>query len=215
MSEAAELLGFLSVVEHVKFGLIGGYLVLNKAGRPVEFHCTTPVRTTRPQEILYGDSLAPFIYGEQIGQTLVGKSRSETALVFTNAIPVLALQEFTDKPVIYVTLSPKKTDAATNNAANNRETLPLLSYENDNGNNSGNKTNNESLVSVRLHNIPGLCVDNWEEIEIGHKLLALPGHLKITREQQREKLTVLMKTLDFLEPFERIRLALEETQRAA
>jgi hypothetical protein len=215
MSEITELVGFLSVIEHVKFGLIGGYLVLNKAGRPIEFHCTTPVRTTRPQEILYGDSLTPFLYGEQIAQTLVGKSPSETAFVFTNVLPVLALQEFTDKPVIYVTLAPKKNDAVTNNAACNRETLSLLSFGNDNYNNGSNIQDNESPTSVRLRNIPGLCVDNWEEVEFGHKLLALPGHLKIKREQQREKLTVLMKTLDFLEPFDRVRLALEEAQRAA
>ena len=63
-------IGFLTVVEHQETGLTGGYLVLNTLGRPVEFHCTAPLKTNRAQEILYGPTLRPFLYGEQIGQTL-------------------------------------------------------------------------------------------------------------------------------------------------
>lgn len=47
-------LGFLTVVEHKQHGLFGGYLVLNQVGRPLEFHCTAPVKPNRAQEILYG-----------------------------------------------------------------------------------------------------------------------------------------------------------------
>ena len=45
-------LGFLTVVEHPQYGLFGGYLVLNLAGRPLEFHCTAPIKPNRAQEIL-------------------------------------------------------------------------------------------------------------------------------------------------------------------
>ncbi len=64
-------IGFLSVIEHDELGLFGGYLVLNMAGRPLEFHCTSPVRPNRAQEILYGPTLRPFLFGEQIGQALL------------------------------------------------------------------------------------------------------------------------------------------------
>ena len=36
--------GFLTVLSSDEQGLIGGYLVLNQAGRPLEFHCTAPVK---------------------------------------------------------------------------------------------------------------------------------------------------------------------------
>ena len=69
--EKNEKLGFLTVVEDQKSGLFGGYLVLNSAGRPLEFHCTAPVKPTRAQEILYGPTLKSYLYGEQIGKTLL------------------------------------------------------------------------------------------------------------------------------------------------
>ena len=63
---SSRLMGFLTVVEHPEFGLFGGYLLLNWAGRPLEFHCTAPLKPNRAQEILYGPTLEPFLYGEQM-----------------------------------------------------------------------------------------------------------------------------------------------------
>src|SRR5688500_11494160 len=62
---APQALGFLTVVEHDQFGLVGGYLILNSSGRPLEFHCTAPVKPSRAQQILYGPTLTPYLYGEQ------------------------------------------------------------------------------------------------------------------------------------------------------
>ena len=61
-------LGFLTVLEHSQHGLMGGYLVLNISGRPLEFHCTAPIKPNRAQQILYGPTLEPYLFGEQIGQ---------------------------------------------------------------------------------------------------------------------------------------------------
>ena len=63
----------------VEQGLFGGYLVLNLLGRPLEFHCTAPVRPNRAQEILYGPTLDPYLCGERIGQTLVGEVQGGTS----------------------------------------------------------------------------------------------------------------------------------------
>src|SRR4051812_23172961 len=54
-------LGFLTVVEDEQQGLVGGYLLLNPLGRPVEFHCTAPVKPNRAQQILYGPTLRPYL----------------------------------------------------------------------------------------------------------------------------------------------------------
>ena len=50
-------IGFYTVVPHEQHGLFGGLLVLNHNGRPLEFHCTAPLKPNRAQEILYGATL--------------------------------------------------------------------------------------------------------------------------------------------------------------
>jgi len=92
-------LGFLTVVEHEQHGLFGGYLLLNGNGRPLEFHCTAPIRPNRAQQILYGPTLEPYIYGEQIGQTLVAKSQLEPMVIITDQRPMLAVRELIAPPV--------------------------------------------------------------------------------------------------------------------
>ncbi len=50
-------LGFISVRHHAEHGYFGGYLIVNSLGRPLEFHCTLPVKPSRAQELLYGATL--------------------------------------------------------------------------------------------------------------------------------------------------------------
>jgi len=95
-------LGFLTVIEHAELGLLGGYLLLNPAGRPLEFHCTAPVKPTRTQEILYGRSLMPFLCGEHIGQTLIRRSKLTPLVVCTDREEVLAAREGVDLPMALV-----------------------------------------------------------------------------------------------------------------
>lgn len=95
-------LGFLTVVEHEQHGFFGGYLVLNTSGRPIEFHCTAPVKPNRAQEILFGPALEPYLYGEQIGQTLIAKSDTAPIAICTDIPAALSLREFVETPVALV-----------------------------------------------------------------------------------------------------------------
>ena len=95
-------LGFLTVVEHPQYGLFGGYLILNTAGRPLEFHCTAPIKPNRAQEILYGPTLESFLYGEQIGQTLINQASIAPLLICTDREPALAAREHVSTPVVLV-----------------------------------------------------------------------------------------------------------------
>lgn len=95
-------LGFLTVVEHPQHGLFGGYLILNAAGRPLEFHCTAPIRPNRAQRILYGPTLEPFLYGEQIGRTLLERAKLKAWLVCTDRPAVLAVRQHVCLPVALV-----------------------------------------------------------------------------------------------------------------
>jgi hypothetical protein len=103
---SAPCLGFLTVLENAEIGFLGGYLLLNAAGRPLEFHCTAPLRPNRTQEILYGPTLRPFFFGEQIGQTLLKKSKLTPLVICTDSEPALAVREFTEIPVVRVFGAP-------------------------------------------------------------------------------------------------------------
>jgi hypothetical protein len=95
-------IGFLTVREHEQLGLVGGYLVLNAAGRPLEFHCTAPVKPSRAQQILYGPTLHPYLYGEQIGQTLLAKAGTQPLAVCTDSEMAMSVRPFVKLPVALV-----------------------------------------------------------------------------------------------------------------
>jgi hypothetical protein len=158
-------LGFLSVVEHQELGLLGGYLLLNAAGRPLEFHCTAPVKPSRAQEILYGPTLKPFLYGEQIGQTLLAKSKLTPILVCTDSEPVLAAREHTDIPI--------------------------------------------ALVGATL-GLPRSAA-----MRLGQTNLLLPAAYASDEHTIRDNWPAQADHLDLLEPFARIREALDEAQQSA
>src|SRR4029079_15772537 len=108
-AKSVPTLGFLTVVEHPQHGLFAVYLLLTMNGRPLEFHCTAPIKPNRAQESLFGPTLAPYLYGEQIGRTLLAKSSVEPLVVCTDLPAVLAVREHTSAPVALVLSSESGT----------------------------------------------------------------------------------------------------------
>jgi hypothetical protein len=107
-------LGFLTVIEHEQHGLFGGFLVLNLTGRPLEFHCTAPVKPNRAQQILYGPTLEPYLYGEQIGQALVAKCTHEVLVLCTDRAAALAVRGFVSIPTVLVDAGTEHHDDEAN-----------------------------------------------------------------------------------------------------
>lgn len=103
-------IGFLTVFEPSEHLLIGGYLILNSKGRPVEFHCTAPVKPNRAQQILYGATLRPYLCGEQIGQALVCRSKQEPMLVCTDVEDVMELREVLPVSLIFAPPRDQEND---------------------------------------------------------------------------------------------------------
>lgn len=99
-------IGFLTVVNGSEQGIFGGYLILNAVGRPLEFHCTAPVRPNRAQEILYGPTLEPYLYGERIGPALVNKSKLKPVAVFTDVQPAMSARRHIATPMTLVLPRP-------------------------------------------------------------------------------------------------------------
>jgi len=100
--EADLKLGFLTAIELPGGGYVGGLLVTNRFGRPLEFQCTTPVKANRTQEILYGPTLRPFLLGELIGKTLVDKAAVKPDVVLTEGDDLLELRPHVPQPVAVV-----------------------------------------------------------------------------------------------------------------
>jgi len=91
--------GYLSVVED-DVGHVGGLLMLNVQARPVEFHCTAPVKPSRAQEVLYGATLQAYVV-EQIGKTLIAKSKLSPVFLATDSGEVWQSME-TEVPTVFV-----------------------------------------------------------------------------------------------------------------
>ena len=162
-------IGFLTVTEHAEHGLFGGYLILNVSGRPLEFHCTAPLKPSRAQKILYGPTLRPFLYGEQIGRTLLAQAKVKPFLVCTDAEAMLAAREFSDVPLLLIPMTEegdlKTSHVGESFALGRRRVFAACGNSDD----------------------QGIAMEKWS--------------------------TAHADSLDLLEPFTRIREALEEAQK--
>ena len=94
--------GFLTAVDAAAHGLFGGYLLVDGLGRPLEFHCTTPVKVSRAQQILYGPTLHGHLHGRQIGATLLAEGTVTPTLVLTDLESMLEVRPHTSLPVALV-----------------------------------------------------------------------------------------------------------------
>ena len=65
--------------------------MLNSLGRPLEFHCTTPVKPSRAHEILYGHTLKSHLFGERLCQALIEKATRRPDLILTDLDDVMSL----------------------------------------------------------------------------------------------------------------------------
>lgn len=191
-SKSRPTLGFLTVVDHPDYGLFGGYLILNAAGRPLEFHCTAPIKPNRAQQILYGPTLQSFLYGEQIGQSLIGQGDHAPLLVCTDKEPALAAREYITMPLVLVL--PQDAAAAT------QDSVPLP----------------DSPEPQRMLRLDGAHTDGPRLVtfQFGRNRLALPDGAEEDRRLVDQRLIALGESFDLAEPFGRIRAAIEEAQQA-
>jgi hypothetical protein len=187
-------MGFLTVIEYPEYGLFGGYLVLNRLGRPLEFHCTAPIKPSRAQQILYGSTLQPYLYGEQIGRTLVGSTKVDPLAVFTDREPALALREFVEVPVVFVL--DKEGAARVGEGMAAETSQPPETAQN------AYRVDSAHSAGCRL-----------TAFHLGRNRLAVPSWAADDRQVVATRLGELAESFDFVEPFERIREAIEEARR--
>lgn len=180
-------IGFLTILEHTEHGLFGGYLVLNIAARPLEFHCTAPIKANRAQQILYGPTLKPYLYGEQIGQTLLLQARIKPLIVCTDTPDALAVRDYVSLPVVLI--SPLDQPPEQGSA------------------------NRGGSATLRLDQAHATEPAGLVRFQIGPHQLAVPSAHEGDRVLVRSLWRPYAHSLDLAEPFDRIRQAIEEARR--
>ncbi|HTM56767.1 MAG TPA: hypothetical protein VL175_22230 [Pirellulales bacterium] len=184
-SAPTDAIGFLTVVEHDEQGLIGAYLILNSSGRPLEFHCTAPVKPTRTQQILFGPTLDSYLIGEQIGQTLLASASAQPLALCTDVERGLLVREYTTLPLALVI--PPAAPSSPEAVAPADQTWRMdVSH--------GSST----PLSV---------------FEVGRNRLAVPGGRTEDQELLAARLQGVL-ALDLCEPFGRIRDAIAEANHS-
>lgn len=154
--------GFLTAVDSATHGLFGGYLLVDVLGRPLEFHCTAPVKISRAQQILYGPTLHGHVHGRQIGGALLAEGAVQPVVVLTDVEAMFQVRPHTKLPVALVRRSDAEATAGFVVGGSH-----VLAHARD--------AAHEPVIRGRLADLSA-AVDLWE-------------------------------------PFERIRLAIDEAQR--
>lgn len=227
-------LGFLTGLESADEGIIGGFLILNMVGRPIEFHCTAPVRPNRAQEILFGNTLEGFVCGEQIAPALIGRTKMELTAVLTNNPRFLTAPHLLKVP-LGVVFSHFQNDSIdkeryalwdrTKDRIKNEEVLNKSRIESSSLGDGEQKSasSHDAFFSNSLENlpfVPGVDYSLWRETVRGKNHLALPASYKtedgttISFDEIVKRIDPFLKFIDSVEPFERIRLAVEEAQKS-
>ncbi|MCS7045003.1 MAG: hypothetical protein NZO58_01475 [Gemmataceae bacterium] len=180
---AGQQLGFLTIVQDPA-GLIGGYLVTNLWGRPLEFRLTSPVQPNRVQQILYGDTLHSYLCGELIGKSLVDKATTPAVWVLTDQPAALDLRRRVAVPVS-LWLPTARADQA----------VPLPGAEEGSG-------------KARLDGAAASCAYG---LAVGRGLFGHPSFPEDVGVVQ--EILAALGHFDLGEPFQRIREAIGEARR--
>ena len=86
----------LMVAEQV---FMGGAMVTDASGLPLEFRYTEPVRATKLQRVLYGDVLEKYIHGEVIAANLIGRLEQKPELFVVSDPSLLGVFQTAGKKV--------------------------------------------------------------------------------------------------------------------
>ncbi len=179
---------FLTVITSEPHGAFGGYLILNAIGRPLEFHCTAPVKPNRAQEILYGPTLEEYLLAEQVGQTLVKQATTTAPIVLTDVPALVALRHYIARPVCLVLPSDDPSGAQGGAAQGEPSRL---------------------RIDARHAQPPKML-----HFQHGGRQFAVAAEFEQDVPTAVQHLDALGESMDLLEPFERIREAINEAQLA-
>lgn len=102
-------IGFYRGVETPDSSFHGGLLVLNENARPLEFHCSAPIRPARAQRVLYGTTLKDHLLGDQIPSALVQKSKEKPGILIVNDLGLIKIRSQISIPLVCIQPRPENS----------------------------------------------------------------------------------------------------------
>ncbi|MDA0832552.1 MAG: hypothetical protein O2955_00645 [Planctomycetota bacterium] len=195
-------LGFLTTVQTPEGSFVGGLLVTNHMGRPLEFQCTTPIKPNATQQILYGPTLKPFLMGELISKTLVERVGIAPDILLTEQEEVLELRPHVNVPVGLISLPArvKKAIADKSGSIGENSVTSDAAEASSEGNISSPAQSSEGAPSEK-------------QVRLGRQWLRFHASHDDDRVKVSESSKSISADADLLEPFERVREALMEASR--
>jgi len=82
------VIGYLSV-DSINGKHVGGIIIVDDAGIPLEFKYTDPIVPTQLQRIIYGRSLERYLNIEIIAKTLISKLENKPSVIFTDKMELI------------------------------------------------------------------------------------------------------------------------------
>ncbi len=184
--------GYLAMLEFPDHGYFGGYLIVSALGRPLEFHCTTPIRPSPAQKILYGATLEPYLLGEQLSSALLQVAKLTPDLILVNHDATLRARSGSSVPMVHLYGNTVGSpDATPQSESAIKDTDASTTFR------------ESSSPSDRRHGTFTVSSHNFQLLS-GHE----PEQLEIVR-----LLTELARHVELAEPFARIEEAIREAQR--
>ncbi len=96
-------MGFIGIESNLKTGdTIGGFLVTDNTGVPVEFLLTKAVRPTPAQKILYGKRLESYLSVDLCASKLIEDVKTRPGVIFVEHEVMLVLHRFTEIPILWL-----------------------------------------------------------------------------------------------------------------
>lgn len=228
LNDPAIIYGFVTTLEIDNLGLCGGMLLLNAFARPLEFHCTLPIKASRTQEILYGKSLRPFLCGHLIAKALIEKTKTQANLLITDCRdtwtvgceisqptffhrqPVMVDGELSQTSLIATAAMDSLVDETQHRETNPGEWEHSGSLDNqrrDNQLQDNQAPGNPTIVSI---------ADNWRRMQShGQDVLIASEKMGPSESKLQVWLDAYCAENELSEPFERIRQAIAEAHNIA
>ncbi|HVT29607.1 MAG TPA: hypothetical protein VHE81_16440 [Lacipirellulaceae bacterium] len=185
-------IGYLSMLEFADHGYFGGYLLISLFGRPLEFHCTAPVRPSRAQRILYGPTLEPYLLGEQIAAALLGAAKISPSLILTDREATLHIRTRSQVPIVLLSQNGGPSTEALRQIQDSQPT-----------DKASTQLDCHATLSAGSHRTFGVSVYDFQ----------LPLGFEADRDEAVRLLNELSRQVDLAEPFHRIYEAIREAQR--
>ena len=102
MTDIQAKIGYILANEMGEDTFIGGLLVTDQKGFPIEFRYTDPVTPSALQRVIYGNALDRYLIVEVIARSLIESVTDKPDLFITNSRLILELNDLLSAPLISI-----------------------------------------------------------------------------------------------------------------